>query len=136
MELTSTEIIELSTMKIELISNRRVCLLSDLKLGNVFFQNKKFSGKNGYFISYNDKLLLGYRGKFSLGFPNHFTTIDDVEIYQPHIFRQLNGKYKDNLVYFPFYEAWKEYYNCIDALRNSSDKRIFLHSYLNNNITL
>lgn len=136
MELTSTEIIELSTMKIELISNRRVCLLSDLKLGNVFFQNKKFSGKNGYFISYNDKLLLNYKNKFSLGFPNHFTTIDDVEIYQPHIFRQLNGKYKDNLVYFPFYETWKEYYNYIDTFRNSSDKRIFLHSYLNNNITL
>ncbi len=83
MELTSTEIIELSTMKIELVSDRRVCLLSELILGNIFFENKKFSEKNGYFISYNDKLLvlasLGYRGKFSLGFPNHFTIIDDIE---------------------------------------------------------
>ena len=104
-------------MKIELVSNRKVCLLSKLKLGNIFFENKKFSGKNGYFISYNNKLLvlasLSYRGKFNLGFPNHFTNIEDIEVYQPHIFRQLNGKYKGNLIYFPFYEAWKEFYNIV-----------------------
>ena len=105
MELTSNQIIELCPMKIELVSNRKICLLSKLKLGNIFFENKKFSGKNGYFISYNNKLLvlasLNYRGKFNLGFPNHFTNIEDIEVYQPHIFRQLNGKYKDNLIYFP-----------------------------------
>lgn len=139
MELTSSEIIELCPMKIELVSDRRVCLLSELKLGNVFFENKKFSEKNGYFISYNDKLLvlasLSYKGKFTLGFPNPFTTIDNIEVYQPHIFRQLNGKYKSNLVYFPFYEAWKEYCNSIDAFKNT-ESRMFLHSYLNQNITL
>lgn len=74
-------------MKIELVSDRRVCLLFELKLGNIFFENKKFSRKNGYFISYKDKLLvlasLSYRGKFNLGFPNHFTTTDDIEIYSP-----------------------------------------------------
>ena len=140
MELTAQQIIELCPMKIELVSDRKVCLLSELKLGNVFFENKKFCGKNGYFISYNDKLLvlasLSYKGKFSLGFPNHFTTINDVEVYQPHIFRQLNGKYAGNLVYFPFYEGWKEYYNTVEDFRNSSDKRIFLHTYLNQNITI
>ena len=54
MDLTSTEIIELSTMKIELVSDRRICLLSQLELGNIFFENKKFSSKNGYFISYKE----------------------------------------------------------------------------------
>lgn len=69
-------------MKIELVSDRRVCLLSELKLGNIFFENKKFSRKNDYFISYKDKLLvlasLSYRGKFNLGFPMCITiTIQD-----------------------------------------------------------
>lgn len=47
MELTAQQIIELCPMKIELVSDRKVCLLSELKLGNVFFENKKFCGKNG-----------------------------------------------------------------------------------------
>ncbi len=39
MELTAQQIIELCPMKIELVSDRKICLLSDLKLGNVFFEN-------------------------------------------------------------------------------------------------
>ena len=79
---------------------------------------------------------LGYSGKFKLGFPNHFTRRNNIEVYIPHIFKQLSGKNKSNYVYFPFYEGWKEYYNSIEDYRNSSDKRIFLHSYLNQNITI
>lgn len=57
MELTAQQIVELCPMKIELVSDRKICLLSELKLGNVFFENTKFSNKNGYFISYNDRNL-------------------------------------------------------------------------------
>ncbi len=140
MELSALEIIDLCPMRIELVSERKICKLSDLSLGNVFFENVKFSGTGGYFISYSDDLLvlasLGYSGKFKLGFPNHFTRRNNIEVYIPHIFKQLSGKNKSNYVYFPFYEGWKEYYNSIEDYRNSSDKRMFLHSYLNQNITI
>ena len=131
MDLTSEQLISFSPMKIELVSDRRISRLSDLKFGNLFFENKQFPSKCGYFISYNGNRLifasLGFGGKFVLGYPNHFTTIEDIEVRIPHIFRQLQGKNKGALCYFPFYEAWKVYCNTIEDFTKSNDKRMFLH---------
>ena len=140
MDLTTEQIIKLCPMKIELVSDRRICKLSDLKLGNLFFENKQFPSKSGYFISYiDDRLILaslGFGGKFVLGYPNHFTTIEDIEVRIPHIFRQIQGNNKGALCYLPYYEAWKMYCNTIEDFTKSNDKRMFLHSYVNQNITV
>ena len=138
MELTAQEIITLCPMKIELVSDRKECKLSELQMGNLFYEDVNFPSKSGYFISYDEPFLvlasLGFGGKFHKGFPNHFTNVPNFNVYQPHIFRQLSGKYKGMLVCFPFYEAWKKYYNTLEDFKNASDRRAFLHSYVNQNI--
>lgn len=139
MELTAQEIITLCPMKIELVSDRKECKLSELKMGNLFYENVNFPSISGYFISYDEPLLvlasLGFDGTFHKGFPNHFCNTKDIDVYQPHIFRQLGGKYKGRLVCFPMYEAWKKYCNTLEDFKNASDKRAFLHYYTNQNVT-
>lgn len=139
------DIIDLIPFKVEMISSSKIRLLSELQLGEIFRENNSKFNYFYYYVSHTIKKDLSYfinlassnyNGKICNQFGNPFTSRDKIpEVYSPAIFRQISGKHKGKLLWFPYLDAWKEHASYdkikLDMQTKGNEKRYFLPNYLN-----
>jgi hypothetical protein len=138
------ELINLIPFKVELISTSKNRLLNELRVGELYRENDSKFNPFQYHVScdlsddrYIIKLTdLSYVNKIDTNKLNIFTYRDKIpQVFTPIIFRQLSGKNKGKICWFPYFEAWKEY-STIESIKHDletkgKEKRYFLPTYLN-----